>query len=181
MSKNQWILAAMIVAGLFIVGCSTEPPSSGDRDVMNDDVQATLKRMYVEDTSLQGFMSSAYGYAIFPSVGKGGLIVGGAYGRGQVYSHGQFIGYADISQATVGAQVGGQSFSEALAFDSRDSLQRFEMGQFAFSANASAVALKAGAAAAAKYEDGVAVFVDPQGGLMLEASVGGQSFSYQPK
>jgi lipid-binding SYLF domain-containing protein len=114
-------------------------------------------------------------------VGKGGIIAAGAYGRGQVYEQGEFIGYSDISQATIGAQIGGQTFSEVLAFENPDAMETFKSGQFAFDANASAVALKSGAAASAKYEHGVAVFVEPIGGLMVEAAVGGQSFSFQPK
>jgi lipid-binding SYLF domain-containing protein len=172
---------ATLLAMLVLAGCSTEPSSSGDREALQDDVGSTLKRMYVEDDGLQNFLARAYGYVIFPSVGKGGFIAGGAYGRGEVFQQGQFIGYADISQATIGAQAGGQSFSEAIAFQSPEALNLFKSGQFAFAANASAVALKAGAAASQDYDNGVAVFVDPLGGLMLEAAIGGQSFSYQPK
>jgi lipid-binding SYLF domain-containing protein len=176
------ILAALIGALVLVSsGCSTEPTSSGERDVLQDDVNTTTKRMYVEDAGLQPFLAHAYGYAIFPSVGKGGFIAGGAYGRGEVYQQGQFVGYADISQATLGIQAGGQSFSEVVAFETANSLARFQSGQFAFDANASAVALKAGAAASDDYQDGVAVFVDTVGGLMVEAAIGGQSFTYQPK
>ena len=170
-----------VLAAMLLAGCSTEPTSRGDRDVLSDDVATTTKRMYLEDAGLQPFLAKAYAYVIFPSVGKGGLILGGSYGRGQVYQQGQFVGYADISQATIGLQAGGQSFSEAIAFQDANSLARFESGQFAFAANASAVALKAGAASSADYTNGVAVFVDPQGGLMAEAAIGGQSFTYQPK
>jgi lipid-binding SYLF domain-containing protein len=173
-----WTVAAIIGCA---VGCTTEPDSAGDRASLQDDAAATMKRLNVEDTGLQGFLDHSYGYAIFPTVGKGGLIAGGAYGHGLVYEKGQFVGYADISQATIGLQAGGQSFSEVVAFEYKDALTNFESGRFAFAANASAVALKSGAASSAKYDEGIAVFVDPIGGLMVEASVGGQSFSYQPK
>jgi lipid-binding SYLF domain-containing protein len=169
------------LAAVILAGCSTEPKSTEDRASLQDDVNSTFKRLYVEDPGLQPFLSAADGYAIFPTVGKGGLIAGGAYGHGQVYEKDQFIGYADISQATVGAQVGGQSFTEVIAFQTPEALNKFETGQLTFAADASAVALKSGAAAAAKYEDGVVVFIEPVGGLMLEAAIGGQSFSYQPK
>ncbi|MGA2233776.1 MAG: hypothetical protein ABSH22_22955 [Tepidisphaeraceae bacterium] len=173
-------LAVVAIIGC-TVGCTTEPTSSDDRASLQDDVTSTLKRLNVEDPGLQAFLNQSYGYAIFPTVGKGGFIAAGAYGHGQVYEKGQFVGYADISQATVGLQAGGQSFSEVIAFEYKDALTNFESGRFAFAANASAVALKSGAASSAKYDDGIAVFVDPIGGLMVEASVGGQSFSYQPK
>lgn len=167
--------------GLALAGCSTEPTSSSARAELHDDVAAAQNRIYLEDPGLENFLRHADGYAIFPSVGKGGFIAAGAYGQGQVYEQGQFIGYADISQATVGAQVGGQTFTEVVAFETPDAMETFKSGQFAFDANASAVALKSGAAASAKYDHGVAVFVEPIGGLMVEASIGGQSFSFQPK
>jgi lipid-binding SYLF domain-containing protein len=118
---------------------------------------------------------------IFPSVGKGGVIVGGAYGRGEVYEQGQLVGYADVTQATVGAQLGGQTFSELIVFENREAMDRFKRGNFEFAANVSAVALKAGAAAAARYTNGVAVFVKPEGGAMFEASIGGQKFTFQAR
>jgi len=111
---------------------------------------------------------------------KGGAIVGGAYGRGEVYEQGKMIGWADLSQATVGAQLGGQSFSELILFENKATLDSFRNGKLKFATNASAVALKSGAAESAKYTDGVLVFVEPREGLMLEAAVGGQSFSFPP-
>ena len=126
-------------------------------------------------------MSNAYGYVVFPTVGKGGFIVGGSYGRGEVYEQGRMVGWADISQATVGAQVGGQSFSELILFQTKEALDNFKAGRLKFAANVSAVALKSGAADTAEYQNGTLVFVEPKAGLMLEAAIGGQSFSFQPK
>lgn len=111
---------------------------------------------------------------------KGGAIVGGAYGRGEVYEQGKKIGWSDVSQATIGAQLGGQTFSELILFENKAALDNFKNGNLKFAANASAVAMKSGAAEAAKYTDGVLVFVEPIAGLMVEAAVGGQSFSFQP-
>jgi lipid-binding SYLF domain-containing protein len=167
--------------GILSFGCSTEPQSQSDREELNQDVQKTMQRLAVEDPGLPDFLTRADGYVVFPSVGKGAAGIGGAYGRGQVYENGSFVGYADLSQGTIGLQLGGQSYTEVIAFEDAASLQRFEQGKFAFAADASAVALKSGAAATAKYTDGVAAFVEPQGGLMLEAAIGGQSFTYQPK
>ena len=123
----------------------------------------------------------SYGYSMFPNVGKGGLGVGGAYGRGVVYERGQHIGYSDVTQGTVGLQVGGQSFSELLLFENRAALDRFKAGQFGLAADASAVVIKSGVATNANFVDGVAVVVSPIGGAMLEAAIGGQKFTYQPK
>jgi lipid-binding SYLF domain-containing protein len=130
---------------------------------------------------LQSFLDRAYGYAIFPTVGKGAVGVGGAYGRGEVFERGVLIGYCDLSQGTVGVQLGGQSYSELLVFENKNALDKFTSGEFAFDAQASAVALKSGASANAKFSNGVAVFTMTKEGLMFEASIGGQKFSYQRK
>jgi len=171
----------LIAIAVSLVGCSTSPPSGADREALADDTAAALKQMYAQDNTLAPFLQNAAGYAVFPSVGKGAIGVGGAYGRGQVYQRGQFIGYADISQATIGIQIGGQSYGEVLAFEDAPSLSAFESGQFEFAATGSVVLIKAGAGGSARYEDGVSVFVYPVGGLMLEGAIGAQSFTYQPK
>ena len=169
-----------LVAMTLLTACATQPDTQAKRENLTDDAQASLNRFQREDPGLKDFLGNAYGYAIFPDVGKGGLVVGGAYGRGQVYEQGRLVGYADLRQATVGAQIGGQTYSELIVFQNADALNRFKSNQLAFSANASAVAIKSGAAATAKYENGVAVFTMPKGGLMAEASVGGQQFTYVP-
>ena len=175
----SFIVVAGLAAG--IAGCDTAPPTPSGKAELTDDVSATLNRMQLEDPSLQEFLDNSYGYAIFPTVGKGAFIAGGGYGKGELFEQGQFVGYTDISQATVGAQVGGATFSEILVFNTPAPVERFKQGQLAFDANASAVALKSGAAASAQYEDGVAIFVEARAGFILEAAVGGQSFAFQPK
>jgi lipid-binding SYLF domain-containing protein len=106
--------------------------------------------------------------------------VGGAYGRGQLFDReGRLLGYCDVSQGSIGAQIGGQSFGEIIFFESMRKLQSVKGGEFALAAQASAVALASGAAAAARYDDGVAIFVLQPKGLMVEASIGGQQFNYQ--
>jgi lipid-binding SYLF domain-containing protein len=170
----------VLTTGFLVCGCSTAPTTVSAREDLHGDASATLQRMYAVDPGLQTFLQQARGYVIFPTVGKGAVVAGGAYGRGQVYEQGQFIGYADISQATIGAQVGGQSYTEIIAFESPGSLEHFKAGQLTFDASASAVAMKSGAAETANYSNGVAVFVAPIGGLMVEAAIGGQTFSFQP-
>jgi lipid-binding SYLF domain-containing protein len=146
-------------------------------DTLSD---ATLMHMKADDPGLETFLKNAYGYVIFPAVGKGGLIVGGAYGRGQIYEQGNLIGYSDITQATIGAQVGGQEFSEIIAFENKPALDKFVTTKYELSASASAVILKSGAAANAKYTDGIVIFTQVKGGAMLEAAVGGQRFNFAP-
>jgi lipid-binding SYLF domain-containing protein len=179
MLRSSFLFA--VLTSLALAGCTTEPPSRFDREALQQDVTAAMQQMCAADSSLQQFLNHAIGYAVFPAVGKGALVVGGAYGHGQVYQYSQFVGYSDISQATIGPQIGGQSYSEIIAFENADALNHFESGQFTFAATGSAVIITAGAAASAKYDDGVSVFVQPVGGLMLEGALGAQSFSYQPK
>lgn len=162
-------------------GCATAPTTAEDREDLKASAVDALKQMEAQDPGLGSFLRSSYGYAVFPTVGKGGYIVGGGYGRGIVYEQGAPVGYTDVTQASVGLQLGGQSFMQVIAFDKERDFRRFTVGSLALSANVSAVILKSGAAAAAKYTDGVAVFVKPLAGAMVEASLGGQQFSYRPE
>lgn len=147
------------------------------------------------------FFKSSYGYAVFPTIGKGGFVIGGAHGKGRVYRHGHYIGDTTMNQVSVGFQAGGQAYSEIIFFQTRLDLARFESGKFALGAQASAVAITAGASASTstagssasasgtdqnattlgRYQDGVAVFTIAKGGLMYEAAVAGQKFSYEPR
>ena len=138
---------------------------------------ATFKKT---DPALEKFFAGAVGYAVFPTIGKGAIGVGAATGKGCVFDGGDLVGEARLSQVTVGLQLGGQSYSELIFFEKAETLKGFKNSDFAFSAQVSAVALKSGAAANAKYRDGVAVFTATKGGLMYEASIGGQKFSYKP-
>jgi lipid-binding SYLF domain-containing protein len=115
-----------------------------------------------------------------PKVGKGAVGVGGAYGRGEVFERGTKIGYCDMSQATIGLALGGQAYTEIIAFENKAALESFKMGQLKLAAQATAVALKAGASANAKYTEGVSVLTASEEGLMVEAAIGGQTFSFQP-
>jgi lipid-binding SYLF domain-containing protein len=133
------------------------------------------------DPTLSTLLRDAKGYAVFPTVGKGAAGIGGAYGKGVLYEAGAFTGYCDLTQTSIGLQLGGQSYTEIICFSTEDALTRFKTGQFAFDAQATAVAVKSGAGANAKFSDGVAVFTMDEAGLMFEASIGGQKFSYQAK
>ncbi len=149
------------------------------------------------------YFPSAYGYAIFPTIGKGGIFyVGGAYGTGRVYALGQYVGDTSVTQLTVGFQLGGQAYSQIVFFQDQRALEEFTSGNFEFGAQASAVALTAGVSAEANtgggvgagasggrndavtthggYRKGMAIFTIARGGLMYEATVGGQKFTYAP-
>jgi lipid-binding SYLF domain-containing protein len=175
---TRWFAA--LPALLLVAACATAPATPAGREDLKASALDALRQLKAEDPTLGSpFLESAYGYAVFPSVGKGAYLVGGSYGRGIVYRRGLPVGFADITQATVGFQFGGQSYMELVAFESPEAFQRFTSGRLTGTANLSAVILKTGAGAAARYADGVAVFVRPVGGAMIEAAVGGQQFTYQ--
>jgi lipid-binding SYLF domain-containing protein len=148
------------------------------------------------------FFNKSYGYAVFPTIGKGGIGIGGAYGKGRVYAGGNHVGDTSMTQLTVGFQLGGEAYSQIIFFEDERAFNEFTSGNFEFSATASAVAITAGASAAATttgssagasggkndattkgagFYKGMAVFTVAKGGLMYEASIGGQKFSYTPK
>jgi lipid-binding SYLF domain-containing protein len=179
-STTYMALALTVVAGL-LVSCATAPSTRGEKETLLAEAASTMKQMREEDPTLGTLVQRGYGYSLFPKVAKGGLVVGGAYGRGVVYEQGQHIGYADLSQGSVGLQAGAQTFSELVVFENKSALDRFRAGQLNFAADASAVILKSGVAADATFVDGVAVVVNPIGGVMVEASIGGQQFTYQGK
>src|SRR5262245_31589230 len=174
-------LLLMSIVFAFTNGCQTAPKSEEGKDQLMSDADSAMKQMMAEDPGLDDVIKSGAGHIVFPKVGKGAWIVGGSYGRGIVYERGVFIGYADITQATVGLQAGGQTFQEVVVLETQTDVDRFKTGKLSLAANLSAVALKTGAAKAAKFKDGVIVFTKPIGGLMFEAAVGGQQFTYQPK
>ncbi|WP_422083185.1 hypothetical protein [Ulvibacterium sp.] len=168
-----------VVLLLFLVG-NLEAQNKKDKKIMKDAVKAK-KTLLKTSPGLESFFDNSAGYVIFPNVGKGGFIIGGASGNGVVYEEGgNAIGMADLKKINVGFQAGGQSIIEVIFFETDVDLDRFKEGKFAFEASASAVALKSGIAANAKYVDGVAVFALPKAGLMADASVGGQKFGYSP-
>src|SRR5919108_3622014 len=164
-STTCMALVLTVVAGL-LVSCATAPSSRSERDALVAEATSALQRMRAEDPGVATLVQRGYGYALFPKVTKGGLVVGGAHGQGVVYERGRHVGYADLSQASVGLQAGGQTFSELLVFENKAALDRFKAGQLTFSGDASAVVLKAGVATDVKFIDGVAVVASPVGGAM---------------
>lgn len=179
MKNVAWMCLLVSVGGL-LAGCSTTPRTAGDRMELSADVTAAVARAKQQDPGLIRFFDDAAGYAVFPTVGKAAIGVGGAYGRGQLFEDGVLVGYCTLTQASIGLALGGQAYTELIFFETDAALDRFRSGNLAFAAQASAVALKSGASANAKYDNGVAVFTLGEAGLMYEASIGGQKFSYDP-
>lgn len=178
----QFLRLAVLVPALIL--CAS-PPASAKRQKKSDSeihqgVQEAKKTWQSQDNTFNATLKKAYGYAIFPEVGKGGFIVGASHGEGEVYKKGKLIGHAKMTQTTVGAQVGGQTYVEVILFKNKAALDRFKAGRFEGSAAATAIGGKKGAAAACKYKDGVAIMVLPLKGAMAEAAGGGQKFNFEP-
>ena len=129
---------------------------------------------------LKPYFKKAKGYAVFPTVGKGGIGIGGARGKGEVFRDGKVIGSTTLTQVSIGFQLGGQAFSQIIFFKGKRDLNRFIQGNFEFGASASAALINSGAAVETSYSNGIAVLTVSKGGLMYEASIGGQKFSYEP-
>lgn len=186
--KHFLFFAALVVALLVLSPAHAQ-----------DDYTRTID-LFKKSPAVQPFFKNAYGYAVFPTIGKGGIGIGAAHGEGKVYQGGKVTGKTSMTQLTVGAQLGGQAISEIIFFQDKRAYSDFTSGNFEFSAQASAVAITAGAQAqagsegagtsatgggtagaqAAKYYKGMAVFTHAKGGLMYEASVGGQKFKFEP-
>jgi len=168
----------LLVAAVLLVGTSTIAQNKKDKKIMAD-AQKAKTTLLEAAPNLDGFFENSAGYVIFPNVGKGGFIIGGASGNGVVYENGEAVGMADLKKLNIGLQAGGQAIIEVIFFETDVDLQRFKTEKFQFAAETSAVALKSGIAFNAKYKDGVAVFALPKAGLMADASVGGQKFKYK--
>ncbi len=164
---------------LGLAACSATAPDPGSSEV-KEQVAATKELFVQKAPHLREMFEQSYGYAIFPKVGKGGLIVGGGGGKGYVYEQGALVGGVTMSMVSLGAQVGGESFAEVIFFENEPVLREFKSGNFEFGATVNAVAAEASSSRHAKFDEGVAVFTVTRGGLMAEASVAGQKFTYAP-
>ncbi len=147
----------------------------------NKKAEKTIHKFQKKNPALKDFFEQAHAYAVFPTVGKGAIGIGGAHGSGTVYERGKVVGSASLTQLTIGFQFGGQSYSEVIFFQTDQDFLRFTENKFELAAQASAVAADIGASADVAYQNGVAVFTMTKGGLMYEASVGGQKFKFKPK
>lgn len=170
------IQAAFILLALSFVN-TANCQSDKDKKLIGDCTEG--KQDFIHTDSLMSHLfDNAYGYVIFPNIGKGGIGVGGATGNGIVYEKGNIIGRAKMTQVSVGFQFGGQAYREVIFFEDQATLDRFKQNKIEFSAQASAVAATKGASTNVKYTNGVMIFTQQKGGLMYEASIGGQKFNY---
>lgn len=173
---------ALITLSLMITGVTALAEwTPNTEDALELSVAKAIINAKEKDPSLEKWFNTAYAYAVFPSIGKGGFIVGGAGGKGIVIRGDTTVGTTSMGQVSIGAQVGGQVYAEYIMFKDKTAFDDFTRGNFEMNAQVSAVAVTVGASADADYNGGVAVFTLADGGLMVEASVGGQKFKYTAK
>jgi hypothetical protein len=172
-------LAILLAA---IAGCGSTPKSMTmeEKNRLDMEAKSAVDEFRTADPQMDRFFRTAYAYAVFPDVVAGAVVVGGSHGRGEVFKGNVLVGYADVSKANVGAQVGGQSYAQIVFFENAGSYARFTGGTMELDAKASAVAASAGASTSANYENGVVVFTHSKSGLMVQAAVGGQKFRFIP-
>jgi lipid-binding SYLF domain-containing protein len=184
-----------VVLIMFVAALILANPAHADKftDTIN---------VFKKSEAVQPFFKNAYGYAVFPTIGKAGIGIGGSYGTGQVYEGGKVTGEVSVIKGSIGWQLGGQAFSQMIFFKDKRAYDEFTSGNFEFDATASAVAITAGVQASAgtegasagasagpatgaqaktSYHKGMAVFTHAKGGLMYEAAIGGQKFNFKPK
>ncbi|GAB2811772.1 hypothetical protein GCM10027043_09080 [Ferruginibacter profundus] len=165
----------MVLAGVFIPAQSR---SQDSKEKITGDSKAAKAAFIKTDPSMKDLFDGSYGYVIFPNIGKGAVGVGGAAGNGTVYEKGKLIGTAKMLQVSVGFQFGGQAYREVIFFENKAALDHFKDNKVEFSGQVSAIAAKSDASANSQYREGVKVFTEGKNGLMLEAAIGGQKFTY---
>jgi lipid-binding SYLF domain-containing protein len=171
------ILPPTLILSLFL---TTAAILAHDKNKLHKNVIEAIALFKEKDPGIKKFFDNSYGYAIFPRVGKGGIGIGAAAGRGEVYEKGELIGTARLTQVNIGLQLGGQVYSEIVFFKSEKDLDVFRKSRLKLSAQVSAVAASSGAAANANYSHGVVIFTIARSGLMYEATIGGQRFKFKP-
>jgi lipid-binding SYLF domain-containing protein len=178
--KRVLLVTILLTGALVLAGCSTVPQTQEAKAVQSAQVTEVIAVFKQKDPDIQRFFDSSYGYAVLPKVFKGAFWLGGAYGKGQVFEKGKMVGFCDMKQATLGFSFGGEYFREIIFFKDKVDLDRFRTEEYTFSAQVTGVAATTGAAAKADYKAGMVVFITTDKGLMVDASLGGQKFTYVP-
>ena len=172
------LLAAAAAGLLALAGCGSTPTTQAEKANLTDDGQSQVKALERDFPDLRQTVDASYGYAVFPSIAKGGLVFEAASGQGVVYEQGKLIGYSHLTLVNFGAVAGGEDYTELLVFQTKAAMADFEANKLSFNANAEAVALKAGARAYPKFVNGVAIFIKANSGFAVDASIGGQQFTF---
>lgn len=177
-NQNRSIVRMLLFMPMLLTACILFAQNSSKDSKLITDSKVAKSGFIKADGQMQSLFNNAYAYVIFPNVGKGAIGIGGAAGNGIAYQGGKVVGRANMKQVTVGFQWGGQAYREVIFFENKEAFDRFKENKFELSAQASAVAANKGASGNVKYANGVMIFTQTKGGLMYEASVGGQKFKY---
>ncbi len=177
--KNLNKLSTLFFSLIMVFFTTIMLGQTDDQKELIEDAKKAKAAFAQTDPGITKLFASAEGYVIFPNVGKGAYVVGGAAGNGVVYENGHLVGMAKLRQVDIGLQIGGQAFRQVIFFKSEAALSRFKGGNFELAGNASAVVLEQGKAASIEFRDDVAVVTMPKAGAMVEISVGGQKFEYE--
>jgi lipid-binding SYLF domain-containing protein len=173
------LMFAAVIAAL-APACASTPKTPQEVHTAQNKASSTLAEMRQKDPSIAPVLNSAYAYAVFPEIGKAGFIAGGSSGSGILYEHGSPTGNVKLTQASLGAQAGAQTFAELVILHNQDEVNKLKNGSFDLGANVNAVVLKQGAAATTPTTRGTTVFVMPRGGAMVDISVAGQQIKFEP-
>lgn len=179
--NNYLSKSVLLLLFVTIASCGPGKSGSGDVEALMQDSRDAKAAMIKADENINDLFNNSAGYAIFPNVGKGAYIIGGASGNGVVYENGTMIGYSNLKQVDVGLQVGGKAYREVLFFETQEALDDFKDGEYELSGNATAVIIEKGKSKTIKFEDGIAVATMPKAGAMVGVSVAGQRFGFTAK
>ena len=174
--KISQIMTTLLI---LLLSITMNAQAGGWNPELISDSEEALQAMLEKTQTLESFYNESYGYAVFPRITKAGIAFGGAFGKGVVFKDHQVLGTSKLKQASIGLQFGGQQYSEVIFFENKDAFEKFTNEKLKFDGQASAVVLKEGASIDLAYQDGVAVFTQTKGGIMYEASIGGQHFKYE--
>ncbi len=178
--KKVYVLLVFFICMLIIIGCKVAPETEKQKQTLSAQVDEAVAVLKAKDPTVQRFFDDSYGYAVLPKIVKGAFIVGGARGNGEVFEQNRFVGYCAMTQISGGISFGGQYYREYIFFKDKMDLDKFKQGEYTFSAQMMAIAARSGVAAKADYKEGMVVFILADTGLMADASLGGQKFSYVP-
>jgi lipid-binding SYLF domain-containing protein len=181
-SKNRLGIAGVALIALVTVACGGSKDGAKDaqsaKAERNPDVNETIARFKAKDPTIEPLFGKSAGYFIVPTVGEGAFIIGGGHGKGEAFEAGAYIGQISVSEMSIGAQVGGQSYSELVFFEKEVDIRKLKEGSFAFNAEVTAIAADKGAAQNGTFKDGTMAFILPKKGLMASAAIGGQKIDF---
>lgn len=170
-------LAALLCSATAVVSADWDPEKDAKEMAA---VDQTVKAFKADNPAMQIYFDKAYGYAVFPTIGKAAFVFGGSHGKGKVLEQAKLVGNVSLSKASIGLQAGAESYSMIVFFEKKETLDTLKAGKFGFAAGASVTALDKGSQATAVWNSGVAVFTHNKGGLMASAAIGGQKFDFTP-